>query len=347
MPQRSQSKSEKKPTHTYQYKETFADIIGMDKVKEIIKDNLILSLKHPELFEKYNQQRRIGIILYGATGVGKTAMVKAISGEAKINAMLVKIDEIIDQYTGQTEKHIHEKFEEAREIAPCILFFDELDALGIKRSGLGKEGTAQVMRQAVETFLIEMDSASAKNENLFVMGATNNPWDIDPALRRSGRFDLSIYIAPPNIKDRKKLFKYYLMGKPISKINYSRLSRCTIGYSGADIKRICESATKFAIKREANTGKDQYITTNQIIGILKDKDLGKSTLNEWFAQIEKEQVSSTKTIISGDEKRKVKESGNMSEEERMIYSDLIKDIRRRKKDKAINDLIRWVSLNVM
>lgn len=319
----------------------------MDKVKEIIKDNLILALEHPDLYDKYNQPKTMGLILYGAGGVGKTAIIKAISGEAKINVLLVKIDEIIDQYTGNTEKNLHAKFEEARAIAPCILFFDELDALGIKRSGLGKEGTAQVMRQAVETFLQEMDGLESKKENVYVIGSTNAPWDIDPNLRRSGRFDLSIYVAPPSSKDRRKMFKYYLMGKPIAHINYKRLARCTIGYSGADIKRICETTTKWAIKREANTGKPQHITTQQIIRVIKDKDLGKSTLSEWFTMIEKEQVATTKTITSGDQKQKIKESGSMTNDEKEIYKELLNDIKKNKRNRAVNNLIRWVSLNVM
>ena len=211
--------------------------------------------------KKYKNPRTLGLLLYGAAGTGKTAIVRALAGEAKINLVIGKIHEIVDMYTGNTEKNLHNLFEEARKNAPSILFIDELDGLGTKRSGLGNEGTAAVMRLAINTFLQEMDGLDSNKDNLFVIGASNQPWAIDEALKRSGRFETTIYIRPPNYKERKQMFKYYLAGKPLGRINYDRLSRATMGYSGADIKKICGEATIRAIKADSLTNKSQIITT--------------------------------------------------------------------------------------
>ena len=183
---------------------TFKDVVGMDKQKKLIYENIVLAIKKPELLKAYGKKVGLGVIFYGPPGNGKTYIVNAIGGETGSNVIIARINEIVDMYAGNTEKNMHAIFEQARKTAPCIVFFDELDALGVKRdSGGGGGGEGQsFMRMAVNQFLQEMDGVEKNPEGIFVIGATNQPWDIDPALKRSKRFGETIYIPPPDYKTR-------------------------------------------------------------------------------------------------------------------------------------------------
>ena len=148
-----------------------------------------------------------------------------------LSSSAAAINEIVDMYAGNTEKNMHAIFEQARANTPVVIFFDEVDALGMKRDGGGGGGDQSgTMRMAVNQFLQEMDGVEKNPEGIFVIGATNQPWDVDPALKRSKRFGESIYIPPPDYKTRKSAFIYNTRKMPIGRINFGRLSRATIGF---------------------------------------------------------------------------------------------------------------------
>jgi transitional endoplasmic reticulum ATPase len=327
-------------------KTKFEDVIGLERVKEKLREKVLSALDQPELFESYKQKPGTGIILYGPPGVGKTLIIKALGGEAGRPVIIAKINEIVDAYTGNTEKNMHKIFEKARKAAPAIVFFDEIDALGTKRSGLGGEGTAQVMKMAVEQFLMEMDGIDTNRDNLFVFGATNQPWDIDPALKRAGRFETSIWFAPPKRKEREELFKYYLRSKPLDrKISYGRLARATMGFSQADIKRVCNDATDKARMRtmEIGTGVLHSISTSDILKVLKDKESGKNSLDPWFSLVTK----NFKLRKDRKNKNVVTMTDDLTMEDRIMYKDLFSYVSQRWKNRGRVKFIRWVSLYLM
>lgn len=306
----------------------FADLVGMDKEKELIKNNIILAIKKPGLLKVYGKKLGLGVIFYGPPGNGKTYLVNAIAGETNSNVIIARINEIVDMYAGNTEKNMHAIFEQARKNAPCIIFFDELDALGVKRGGGdsgGQEGGQNFMRMAVNQFLQEMDGVEANPEGLFVIGATNQPWDIDPALKRSKRFGESIYIPPPDYKTRKDAFKYNTRNMPVGHLEYGRLARATMGFSQADISEICDKAALIPAVEEDRTGKRRKIKMNDFLGMIKTHG---GTLDEWYAMAKKDVISKREVQIVDGKKQEIVKEGKLSPEEKARYKPFIKDVKR-------------------
>jgi transitional endoplasmic reticulum ATPase len=239
-----------------------------------------------------------GLLLYGPPGTGKTYVVKAIAGESGANVIIARVNQIVDMYTGNTEKNLHAIFEQARKNTPCIIFFDELDALGVKRGGDGGDGggNSSALRLAVNQFLVEMSGVETNPEGIFVIGATNNPWDIDPALKRSGRFGDSVYIKPPTYKDRKNLFRYYTRNKPVSSLNFGRLARATMGYSPCRHREDSRQGGDASASSRIHEAQDmRKYTMKDVMSILKDKDYSGSSLDEWYSMVKKDVISKTET----------------------------------------------------
>ena len=300
---------------------TFTDVVGMKDVKQAVYENIILALKKPELLRAYGKKLGYGVLLYGPPGCGKTYIVSAIAGETQSKFIVSQINEILDMYAGNTEKNMHAVFEQARKSAPCIVFFDELDALGTKREGEQQS----TMRLAVNQFLTEMDGVEKNPEGIFVIGATNQPWDIDPALKRSGRIGETIYIPPPDYLTRRQAFKYNTRKMPLAGISYDRLARATSGYSQADINEICQKAALKVAAEEDRTGKRRKIRMSDFIAIAKKKD---STLDEWYGMIKKEIISKTETQIVEGKKTEIIKEGKLSPEEKVQYKKMIKEVKR-------------------
>ena len=156
-------------------------------------------------------------------------------------------------YVGNTEKNIHKVFELARKNTPSIIFFDEVDAIGSRRDS-GGEGGGQALKMAVNQLLYELDGVESHNENVLVIAATNAPWNVDPALRRSGRFTKSIYVPAPDFKSRLAILKLHSKKRPISRIAFVRIALATYGYSSADLKAIVEDAAAIPWKEAFRTG---------------------------------------------------------------------------------------------
>ncbi len=300
---------------------TFKDVVGMKKQKEIIHDNIILAMTKPELLKAYGKKLGLGALFYGPPGCGKTWLVKAIAGETKARFIVANINEIVDMYAGNTEKNMHRVFEQARENAPCVVFFDEVDAMGSKREGEQQSH----MRMAVNQFLQELDGVEKNPEGIFVITATNQPWDVDPALKRAGRLGESIYVPPPDYATRKQAFKYDTRNMPLGRgISFDRLARATMGFSQADIFEVSDKAALRVAAEEDRTGKRRKIKMGDFRAIIKKKG---NTLDEWYGMVKKEIISKTETQITDGKKTEIQKEGKLSPEEKARYKDLVKDVR--------------------
>jgi transitional endoplasmic reticulum ATPase len=327
----------------------FTDVIGLDKVKRYLTDNVVLAIKKPELFKKYGKKLGVGLLLYGPPGTGKTYIVRAVAGEAGANVIIARVNQIVDMYTGNTEKNLHAIFEQARKNTPCIIFFDELDALGVKRGGDEPGGgNSSALRLAVNQFLVEMSGVEQNPEGIYVIGATNNPWDIDPALKRSGRFGDSLYLKPPTYKDRKQMFEYYTRNKPVSNLNYGRLARATTGYSPADIERIADKAAMLPLLHEHEHNIGREYTMKDVMSILKDKDYSGSSLDEWYSMVKKDVITKTETNIVDGKKQVVVKEGKLDPQEKILYKAMVNDIKKNTSGWRIRikKFIRWCALNL-
>ncbi|MEM0074688.1 MAG: AAA family ATPase [Candidatus Micrarchaeaceae archaeon] len=322
---------------------SFKDIIGLEKQKEMIYENIILAIRKPELLRAYGKKLGLGVLFYGPPGNGKTYIVNAIAGETQSNVIVVRIHEIVDMYAGNTEKNLHAVFEQARAHTPCILFFDEIDALGMKREGSGDQ--MSYMRMAVNAFLTEMDGVEKNPEGIFVIGATNQPWDMDPALKRSGRFGERIYFPPPNYKARKGAFKYNTRNMPLGRISFGRLARATMGYSQADISDICDKAALIPAVEEDKTGVRRKIQMKDFLKMIK---LHSSTLDEWYGMMRKEIISKTETQIVEGKKTEIVKEGKLTPEEKVQYKLLVKDVKKNSGSwhKFIVKFSRFVALHL-
>ena len=323
---------------------TFKDVVGMKKEKKLIYENIILAIRKPELLKAYGKKLGLGVIFYGPPGCGKTYFVNAIGGETNSNVLIAAINEIVDMYAGNTEKNMHAIFEQARKNTPVVIFFDEIDALGGKRDGGGEQQS--FMRMAVNQFLQEMDGVEKNPEGIFVIGATNQPWDIDPALKRSKRFGETIYIPPPDYKTRKQAFIYNTRKMPLSRIAFGRLARATMGFSQADIEEICDKAALIPAAEEDRSGKRRKIKMKDFLRMIKSHG---NTLDEWYSMIKKEIINKTETqVVDGKKQTTVKE-GKLSSEEKSKYKSLIKDVKRNSSGwyKTLKKFIRFVSINII
>ena len=325
---------------------TFKDVIGMNNEKRLIYENVILAIKKPELLKVYGKKLGLGVILYGPPGNGKTYFVNAVGGETGSNVIIARINEIVDMYAGNTEKNMHAIFEQARKNTPCIVFFDELDALGMKRdSGGGGGETQSYMRLAVNQFLQEMDGVEANPEGIFVIGATNQPWDIDSALKRSKRFGEAIYIPPPDYKTRKSAFVYNTRKMPLASIGFGRLARATMGFSQADIEEICDKAALIPAAEEDKTGRRRKITMADFVRMVKTHG---NSLDEWYALMKKEVIQKTETQIVDGKKQTIVKEGKLTPEEKQRYKPMIKDVKRNNNPlyKFVKKLVRVTALRI-
>lgn len=254
---------------------TLADVGGLQQVKDRLDAAFLAPMRNPELRRLYGKSLRGGLLLYGPPGCGKTFVARAVAGELGASFMSIGITDVLDMWTGRSERNLHEIFMTARRQAPCVLFFDELDALGQRRSHL----RSGAMRTTVNQFLQELDSVDAQNEGLFVLGATNSPWDVDTALRRPGRFDRTLLVLPPDQPAREHILRFHLRERPIREIDVTALARRTDGYSGADLAHLCESAAERALVDSIRSGEVRLIGMADFDSVLGEL---KSSVTPWL-----------------------------------------------------------------
>ena len=253
----------------------FKNVGGMEKVKEEIDLKIIKPLLHKDLYKAYGKKIGGGILLYGPPGCGKTHIARATAGEINANFINIGINDILDMWMGSSEKNLHEIFETARANTPCVIFIDEIDALGANRNDINKTAGRTVINQ----FLSELDGIDSDNEGILVLGATNAPWYIDPAFRRPGRFDRIIFVAPPDEIAREEIFKIELKEKPTDNIKFQDLAKKSKEYSGADIKASVDIAIEQKLLESFKDGIPKPLTTKDI---LKAFGKMKASTREWF-----------------------------------------------------------------
>ncbi|WP_407289331.1 AAA family ATPase [Streptomyces sp. BP-8] len=239
-----------------------ADVGGMQEVKERLEAAFLAPLRNPELRRLYGKSLRGGLLLYGPPGCGKTFIARAVAGELGANFLSVSVNDVLDMWIGNSERNMHELFQTARRQAPCVVFLDELDALGGKRSRTQSSG----MRNTVNQLLTELDGVEADaNEGVFVLAATNVPWDVDLALRRPGRLDRTLLVLPPDAPAREAILRYHLRERPIENIDLGKLVKATDGLSGADLAHVCEAAAEHALLDSARTGTVRLIGMKDLL----------------------------------------------------------------------------------
>jgi transitional endoplasmic reticulum ATPase len=225
------------------------DIGGLEEVKRDLKELVQYPVEHPEKFEKFGMSPSKGVLFYGPPGCGKTLMAKAVANECQANFISVKGPELLTMWFGESEANVRDVFEKARQAAPCVLFFDELDSIAQQRGGSQGDGGGAADR-VMNQLLTEMDGVGAK-KNVFIVGATNRPDIIDTALMRPGRLDQLIYIPMPDFESRLGILRATLRKSPVSKdVDLSYLASQTDKFTGADLTEICQSACKMAIREE-------------------------------------------------------------------------------------------------
>lgn len=254
----------------------FNDVGGMENVKKEIDLKIIKPLLHPDLYKAYGKKTGGGILLYGPPGCGKTFIAKATAGQVNARFINVGLNDILDMWVGNSEKNLHEIFEVARKNTPCVLFFDEIDALGASRSDM-KQSTG---RHLINQFLSELDGIGNDNAGILVIGATNTPWNLDPAFRRPGRFDRIIFIPPPDAEARESIVELKLKNKPVESINYSELSKRLDHFSGADIEAVIDIAIEGKLEEAFKDGIPKPLSTKDLIAASKKH---KPSTQEWFA----------------------------------------------------------------
>ncbi len=255
---------------------TLADVGGMEHVKRQLELSLLGPVRNPELAKAFGTSARGGLLLYGPPGCGKTFVASAIAGELGANFYAIEIADVLNWYTGRSEYNLKQVFRTARRKAPCVLFFDEIDALGHKRSHLSGSNS---LRSTVNQLLTEMDSMTSDNEGVYVIGATNHPWDVDVALRRPGRFDRMVLVTLPDHAARVSILRHHLKDRPIEGIDLNAIATRTDNYSGADLAQICKAATQLAMADSIRTGTVRPVRMDDIATALTQT---RPSTGAWF-----------------------------------------------------------------
>ena len=256
----------------------FDDVGGMEEIKEKIRFRIIYPTQQESLFSTFSRKPGGGILLFGPPGCGKTHVARSTAGEIDSKLISISVADIFDMWVGNSERNLHAVFNQARHAQPCVLFFDEFDALGANRSEMRHNAS----RHLVNQFLSEMDGADSDNEGVLIIAATNAPWSIDPAFRRPGRFDERLFVPPPDQETRQQIFDILLCNKPRSSINYKQLGSKTAGYSGADIRAVVELAIDRKLQLAMEQGNPRPLTNKDLLDAIKSIQ---PTTSEWFETV--------------------------------------------------------------
>lgn len=259
----------------------FADIAGLEAVKENIKEAIVYPFRYPEEYQYFGVKPGGGILLYGPPGCGKTMLAAAAAAECDAAFINLKVSDIKDKYVGESEKNLKEVFNVARSYDRAILFFDEIDSLAGERSG-SREGHEISL---VSELLAQMDGLEAKDavRKYLVLAATNRPWDVDIALRRPGRFDTTVFVPHPDLAARRKILELNLKGKPLSpKVNLDELAHRTEGYASAEVSAICQTAAKIPLRERITEKKPRrQLTMADFEQAIKEQ---RTVLASWYAK---------------------------------------------------------------
>lgn len=230
---------------------TLDDVVGMAQAKERLRVSFLEPMRNEDLRRAFGASLGGGLLLWGPPGCGKTHLARAVAGELGVYFLSVGLPDVLDMWLGGSEKNLHDLFETARSAAPAVLFVDEIDALGHRRAGFSSDSAG---RRVVNQFLAELDGVETSNEGVFVLGATNRPWDLDPALRRPGRFDRMLLVLPPDCESRTALLAQTLSGRPVGQVDLAAIAGRTETMSGADLVHVCDTAVEYAMAASVRSG---------------------------------------------------------------------------------------------
>lgn len=233
----------------------FSSIVGMENLKKTIRLKIIEPYLNPGLFARFKATAGGGLLLYGPPGCGKTMMARAVANECNANFVSIGISDILNMWMGESERNLAAVFAKARSEQPCVLFFDELDALAYSRSKAGSSSA----RTVVNEFLSQLDGVGRENRGVLILAATNMPWDVDPAMRRPGRFSRQIFVPPPDAAARRAMLDIKLTGVPVENVDFDLVARRTAHFSGADIDGLIDMVTESALGDALSSGTERAI----------------------------------------------------------------------------------------
>jgi SpoVK/Ycf46/Vps4 family AAA+-type ATPase len=254
---------------------TLADVAGMRDVKQRLELGFLGPLRNEELRRAFGHTLRTSLLLWGPPGCGKTFIAKALAGELGLYFIHLGLADVLDMWIGNSEKNIRDIFAEARRMKPTVLFIDELDALGHKRAQV----SSATLRTTINQLLIELDGATSDNEGVLILGATNQIWDIDPALLRPGRFDRQVIVLPPDEPARRAVLQHHLQKTPCAGLDLDGLARRSEGLTGADLARVASRATEFAMHESVRAQRTLPVTQAHLELALADTP---RSADAWF-----------------------------------------------------------------
>lgn len=254
----------------------FSDVGGMDALKDEIRMKIIHPLTNPELYKAYGKPIGGGILMYGPPGCGKTHLARATAGEVHARFLAIGINDVLDMWLGNSERNLHELFELARSHQPCVLFIDEVDALGASRTDMRHTSGRQLINQ----FLAELDGVKGNNDGVLILAATNAPWHLDSAFRRPGRFDRILFVPPPDPPARAAIARILLQDKPMESIDHEQIAKKTRDFSGADLKAVVDVAVEQKLGEAMRQGKPLPLSTKDLAKAAKTV---RPSTKEWFA----------------------------------------------------------------
>lgn len=256
---------------------TLADVVGLAEVKQHLDLTFLAPLRNPEMAAAFGQTPGGSLLMYGPPGCGKTFIARAIAGDLGASFIHVTLADLLSRWLGDAERAIQSLFRDARAAAPCVIFFDEFDALGGRRSSGG-----QSMRMVVTQLLEELDGVSGHNEGVYFLAATNRPWDIDPALRRPGRIDKTVLVLPPDAVARAAILQGELEGKPVDDVDPIAVAAVTEGLSGADIAQVARTALQRSLSASMSSGTLVPVTTAALLEAAAGVT---ASTTSWFDQV--------------------------------------------------------------
>ena len=242
-------------------KTRFMHIAGMDDLKKSIRLQIIEPFLNPGLFAKFRKKAGGGILLYGPPGCGKTMLARAVANECNASFLAIGISEVLSMWQGESERNLSLMFEKARSQKPCVMFFDELDALAFSRS----KASSDTSRKIVNEFLSQLDGFENANEQVLILAATNMPWDVDPAMKRPGRFARQVFVPPPDAAARARITELALESVPHGPVDIATIAQMTGLYSGADVDALVERAKEYVLAEYLETRREREITQQDLV----------------------------------------------------------------------------------
>jgi SpoVK/Ycf46/Vps4 family AAA+-type ATPase len=253
----------------------FDDIAGLDDLKRTVRLQIIEPFLRPGLFAKFKKRAGGGVMLYGPPGCGKTMLARAVATECRAEFISVGISDVLNMYIGESERNLAAIFDKARATRPCVLFFDEIDALAFARSKAHSEHT----RQVVNEFLSQLDGFAADNQEVLILAATNMPWDVDSAMKRPGRFSRQVFVPPPDEAARAHIVTLKLSGVPHEGIDGAAIARQTPHFSGADIEGVVELAKDYVLEDHVARNVERVISQEDLLRAAKEV---RATTLDWL-----------------------------------------------------------------